>query len=254
MSGFLTKWRFFLLLHSTLGNPMRIAQTVRVLVCTNDQPWDTTVYASMLQALPAQVYWEISALQKWEDRQASILGKCLLYYGLSSLYERPSLIQTLKRDEYQRPFISGNIEFNITHTQGIVACALQQGGRLGLDIEVVTPLNIEEHAMVFTDQERLSILNNPNSLQEFFNLWTRKEAAIKADGRGFSLNPLSVDVRFPSVQIEHSHFNFHTIELPEPFIGHLATTHVGSIELKWVDFEVLFQAVVSSTRYLNPQT
>jgi 4'-phosphopantetheinyl transferase len=75
------------------------------------------------------------------------------------------------------------IDFNISHTKGAVACAIARGYAIGVDIENVEftgdPLDIAE--VFFAPAEFALLL--------FLCLWTLKEAYVKASGQGFSLAP-----------------------------------------------------------------
>jgi 4'-phosphopantetheinyl transferase len=81
--------------------------------------------------------------------------------------------------------------FNLSHTQGLAICAFTHICELGIDIEYMrTNLDYEQiAAYVFSPQEQavLSRLTDQSQAHAFFNAWTRKEAYIKARGKGLSL-------------------------------------------------------------------
>ena len=68
---------------------------------------------------------------------------------------------------------------------------------LGVDIEVVRPVDTATLAAeVYTEGEQAQLASVPqtNRLRAFFNGWTRKEAFIKADGRGLAFPLREVEV------------------------------------------------------------
>jgi len=83
-----------------------------------------------------------------------------------------------------------NIFFNVSHSGGLVFFAFGTGCELGVDVERVRPIDdMEEIAgRYFCQREsrQLQVLTAEQRTEAFFRCWTRKEAYIKADGRGLS--------------------------------------------------------------------
>ena len=97
--------------------------------------------------------------------------------------------------EYGKPFalVDGrpaSISFNVSHSggHGLIACAPR--GRLGVDVEEISPRrhleSLIEAVMDPEEQAELNLLSGDAQLRQFFRLWTCKEALIKALGTGFS--------------------------------------------------------------------
>lgn len=95
---------------------------------------------------------------------------------------------------------SGQICFNLSHSQGLALYAVTRSIKIGADIEQIRPIpNIEEIATrFFSAQEsaQLQAVAAEEKLTAFFNCWTRKEAYIKAigDGLSFPLDRFSVSL------------------------------------------------------------
>lgn len=97
------------------------------------------------------------------------------------------------------------VEFNVSHSAGKVAIAFAVGRQVGLDVEAHDAESATEDvvALVFTEEERRQLAALPPELRlrGFFCGWTRKEAFMKATGRGFSLDlqtfSVSLDPRLP---------------------------------------------------------
>ena len=90
-----------------------------------------------------------------------------------------------------KPSISG-LSFNLSHSKDWVAFAFAENGQLGLDMEPYRnyPQAIDIASRFFSAEEA-SMLEGLDDDSErdrrFFDLWTRKEALIKATGKGLSL-------------------------------------------------------------------
>jgi 4'-phosphopantetheinyl transferase len=80
------------------------------------------------------------------------------------------------------------LTFNLSHTHGLVACAIAPGVDVGIDVERVDrPVDGEEiAARFFSPGERADLARCPpeGRARRFFELWTLKEAYIKAIGKG----------------------------------------------------------------------
>ena len=81
--------------------------------------------------------------------------------------------------------------FNLSHTEGIIACALVWGDDIGVDIENTKRREINPAvADRFFSPDEVRCLNDlPPSRKKrrFFEFWTLKEAYIKARGMGLSI-------------------------------------------------------------------
>ncbi len=81
--------------------------------------------------------------------------------------------------------------FNVSHSHGLALYAVTHGRRIGVDVERIrADFATEEIAeRFFSANEYARIKGLPSHLRSeaFFNCWTRKEAYVKAIGRGLSL-------------------------------------------------------------------
>ena len=104
--------------------------------------------------------------------------------------------------EHGRPALDPprDFDFNLSHTRGLVACAIGNG-LFGVDVENSTrPTNYAAVARtVFTENEQAQLAAHSQPRRFFFELWTIKEAYIKARGLGFSLPPRQFEVALAPV-------------------------------------------------------
>jgi 4'-phosphopantetheinyl transferase len=93
--------------------------------------------------------------------------------------------------EYGRPELRGStgLRFNLTHTQGLVACVIHDERDCGVDAEWRgrTPNLPALTKRCFVPAEAEGIDAQPDPLRRFFELWTLKESYIKARGMGMTL-------------------------------------------------------------------
>ncbi len=85
---------------------------------------------------------------------------------------------------------SPRLEFNVSHTAGLVAMAVVRGHRVGVDVEDARRVVREDIAGRFfapaevADLRGLPVAEQP---RVFFDYWTLKEAYIKARGMGLAI-------------------------------------------------------------------
>ena len=96
-----------------------------------------------------------------------------------------------------------NLNFNLSHTHSMIACAVGYQYDLGIDIESNVTLNDLEDMchLVLCDNERGNVLSAPPSQQEktFYRYWTLKEAYVKALGKGLTI-PLK-NIKYESTTV-----------------------------------------------------
>jgi 4'-phosphopantetheinyl transferase len=96
-------------------------------------------------------------------------------------------------NKYGKPFLvqeNQSFQFNISHSNDLAVIAVTSGREVGLDIEFVNE-NLDVLSTVqsvFSETEISAFKALPPNLRTgaFFRGWTRKEAYIKALGKGFS--------------------------------------------------------------------
>ena len=100
-----------------------------------------------------------------------------------------------------------DVEFNVTHSRGLVGIALCREVEIGVDIEAmdrqIETLEIAKGS--FSREEIAEIEGASDSEQRiltFYRIWTRKEAVLKAHGHGLikSLDGFSVSSRWEKEQ------------------------------------------------------
>ena len=97
-------------------------------------------------------------------------------------------------------FASAGIHFNLAHTADLALVAVTRIGMVGVDVESVRPVkNVDELvARFFSPRENDLFQKVPEDEKPaaFFNLWTRKEALLKATGEGITRSLSLVEVSF----------------------------------------------------------
>jgi 4'-phosphopantetheinyl transferase len=113
--------------------------------------------------------------------------RCLLGRYLN---RGPSRICFVYGDKGKPGVPDGNLEFNLTHSEGMAAVAFTADCQLGIDVEHIRSLDDMQQIAdrYFSPEEAAELMLLPANEREhgFFRCWTRKEAYIKAVGDGLS--------------------------------------------------------------------
>ena len=189
-----------------------------------DQKLDQPAFDYHLGRIPSVMQERIGKFRRWQDAHCSLFGKLLLIEGLKKYGIRQEILNEICYTDYNRPFLTGPIDFNISHSGKGVVCVITENGDIGVDIEEINPVELEYFTRQFTARELTVIRNAENSDHEFYRWWTKKEAIIKADGMGLSL-PLK-KIRFDNsgqAEINNRTWQMREISLPDQrYCCHLA--------------------------------
>jgi 4'-phosphopantetheinyl transferase len=136
---------------------------------------------SFLHRLPPHKADALARLGDSKQATASVLGLILLGQAAEQLNVVDFSYKKINFSPTQKPTCSNGIEFNITHSENIVACAVSLSTALGIDSETTDERNPRLLHHVFNDNELAQIKSGARSSLE---LWVKKEAVAKATGSG----------------------------------------------------------------------
>jgi 4'-phosphopantetheinyl transferase len=144
------------------------------------------------------------------DRQAYIAAHALTRTTLARRFDREPELWRFVAGAHGKPDIDDRaLQFNLSHTRGLVAVAVTQASEVGVDVERVDPKHlgpdVTERFFAPAECAYLRSLPPEGWTEAAYAFWTLKEAYIKAIGLGlacplnafhFVLDPLGV--RFSS--------------------------------------------------------
>jgi 4'-phosphopantetheinyl transferase len=130
------------------------------------------------------------------DRLHYTAAHALLRVMLSSFSGVPPTAWRFRAENRERPEIAPGLSplplrFSLSHTNGLVAAAVTLGETIGVDVEAVDRCvpDMAQVTRYFAAAERSLLDRCPTEqrLRAFFQIWTMKEAFVKATGLGLSL-------------------------------------------------------------------
>lgn len=120
----------------------------------------------------------------------------------------PSTQWKIEQNAYGKPeLVSGqaNLNFNISHTEGLSTLAIVENKSIGIDIEKINSTGIDILPLnMLSDQETetLQKLKGIEKYQYFLRIWTLKEAYSKAVGEGISLDFSTLDFTLTPISLK----------------------------------------------------
>ena len=191
-----------------------------VLLCRTEVPSLSPSAITRLNAKLSSAEQDRAARFVFEkDRNVFIVAHALLRHALGRILGA-SVIR-FRANAHGKPELDlafeHDIHFNLSHTSGMVVCAICRGHPIGVDVEAMDrSVDIETLAgQYFAAPEHEMIVAAPlqQRMEIFFRLWTLKEAMAKAVGTGlavslkefaFTLDPLTLKMEpaWPDAALE----------------------------------------------------
>jgi len=164
---------------------------------------DKLLLAEYKNLLPEEELEKLRRFRFVTHKRRYLVGRALIRTILSRCTGLVPKDLVFSREEHGRPYLlhSGKSpppQFSISYTDGLVGVALTLESRVGIDVEntrrEIDCLAIAESYFSPDEHKELTLLSEPQLKERFFELWTLKEAYVKAHGSGLHI-PLD-EVRF----------------------------------------------------------
>ena len=131
-----------------------------------------------------------------------------------------------------KPALAAQLElpFNLSHAGGWALVAVGERAPVGVDVERPRE-RLESERLAerfFTEREARFVAERPAA---FLELWTRKEALVKAVGAGLSVPLDAFEATADAVAYGGRTWSLATVAVPDPYVGAVA---VGAAEAELV--------------------
>jgi 4'-phosphopantetheinyl transferase len=131
-----------------------------------------------------------------QDRVQRLVGVALVRTTLSRYAAAAPADWVFERSPRGRPELApgpqgAGLRFNLSHAEGLAACAVALGRDVGVDVEHSARrgdvLAIAERYFATGEADALRALPEPSRRRRFFEHWTLRECYVKARGVGMAL-------------------------------------------------------------------
>ena len=216
---------------------MHSEKTVHILYTKISSELPEQLYKKYLDFLPEDLQNKNLRYRKWQDGTAHLLGKILLIKGFQQLGYDDVELGDLSYNQYGRPQLYDNIDFNISHSGEYIICAIGQDLKLGVDIEQIKPVDFNDFRDLMTSEQWHIIENSEEPFKTFFTFWTIKESIIKADSRGLSIPLKEIYINDNTAFYEKTWY-LKELSLDQAYCAHLAIdVETYYLNLQYYDIE-----------------
>ncbi len=158
---------------------------ITILYFKIENIWRDEILKQQLYTLPEKMQKNILVYKSKKDQQVRICAKLMLYQLMTDFGLTPEYgLNDIKYDIFNKPFLNKKFYFSIAHSEDLVVCTASSKKSIGIDVEKIKPIDVVLLKDSFTKDEWLFLEEKKYDLDFFYYLWTRKEAVLKAIGKG----------------------------------------------------------------------
>ncbi len=158
-------------------------------------PTSHASYAAVAKPLLDEVEQRrAAAFSHWPSQFEFVVGRAFLRWTLGRYLSVEPASLHFQPNQYGRPELIGGskLQFNLSHSGGLIALAIAYGHEVGLDVEHsrAHPLDAEVAEEHFAPSEFADYASQSTPAARhtrFLEYWTLKEAYLKARGTGLAL-------------------------------------------------------------------
>lgn len=183
------------------------------------------------------------------DSRRYIISRGSLRKVLSFYLEEDPQTLRFHRTVYGKPFLAAplkgrSIQFNISHSGDAALIAVADDRRVGVDIERVREIALDRMEAIienFFSHSELLFLNSSTGnerVKNFFTLWTRKEAVIKAQGKGIAAVKIMFKSKDTIETFEGANVQWFLKDL-KPFTGYAGAVCVEGKRPDWSYWDLI---------------
>jgi len=156
---------------------------------------DAALWERYLDLLPPDEIERINRFAREPDRRRGLMGCALTRAALAHHTGVEPAALRFTRDRLGKPELvdpaQTRLSVNISHTGELVLCGVSLAGSVGVDVErhdrTLDDLALARRFFAPEEAATLEAVPAAGRRRSFFELWTLKEAYVKACGRGLSM-------------------------------------------------------------------
>jgi len=197
-------------------------------ICDKDKSFFLSeLYSSERKALPKQ---------RGKGFELSLIGKILAKRIVSNATLTPAKKVLIGKTKLGKPIIKKpcnmNLDISISHSGSYLAVGICDSGKIGVDIEFLKDIDFRIFGNCLSVSEERYINSGKEitqRLEKFYEIWTRKEACLKALGMGLQ-KPLPITQFYPGLikpraEVVHNSQQYYLSTLKEDkFVLSVCTT------------------------------
>ncbi len=194
---------------------------------------------ALFAQLPAPVTEPVNRYRNPADRKGRIISKLLLETLVRKYVPHQGFSwDRYRKDALSKPYLEGMpLSFSTSHNDAVSIVCLTSGKSCGIDSELLRPVNPELYHDFLHPGEKEFIASRTDQATSFYNIWTRKEAVLKASGMGIHCELNAVDAHQDMVWVQNRSYSTIPLFLSDDTVAHLAAPEaVSTLHLEEIRF------------------
>lgn len=206
---------------------------ITILYSKQDKIWTEEVFKQHFFLLPKMEQQKIELYKDKKEQQLRICGKLMLKQILYDFKLAPEYdLSDIKHTIFNKPFFYETFFFSIAHSENFVICAASVENNIGIDVEKIKPIDVLLLKDSFTTEEWQMMEQKKFAVDYFYYLWTRKEAVLKAIGKGVYEEMGNIAVLKEEIIYEKQPYYFSDIPIDTSYKITLASDKQDAFEVK----------------------
>ncbi|MBI3550172.1 MAG: 4'-phosphopantetheinyl transferase superfamily protein [Elusimicrobia bacterium] len=175
-----------------ITTPSRSASDLRPIVAGEVHLWGLRIARKRAGVAPDLLPAERAHAARFrspDDRDRFVQCRSALRRLLAGYLGRAPSGIDLELSRFGKPFLAGSpLRFNVSHSGAIALLAFARDADVGVDIERVREMPDAQDIVdkYFSQADKAAFRRSACDTRAFFEIWTRKEARLKAEGVGLS--------------------------------------------------------------------
>jgi 4'-phosphopantetheinyl transferase len=188
---------------------------------------DSEQLMTWISELPEVKQRQIKKLRQPRDQILSLAGLQLLKRSIPDFSLKPFSLADIQFPDKSKPMIPGDIDFNISHSGDMVCCVVSNEVKVGIDIELHRPVYGATMKKFLALNKKAA---DENEIKEFFSIWTKKEAIIKAANYGSIYNMDNIILNQAGGYYQDHFWPCYTVDIISAADDNAYTCHVACSE------------------------
>ena len=186
----------------------------------------------LLPWLPASRQTALQKIRHVQTKVTSGTGLLLLRLGMHKLGINDFGLSEIIYSGTSKPYCPNRYDFNISHSDYLVVCAISDNAIIGIDTEKVRHIKHEKFNNLLALSSAETAVTN---IKDFFDIWTKKEAVIKADGTTSAWDRRKVKISDTKALFKERQWHLNAIELADGYTTNIASSSIISeIDIKLI--------------------
>ena len=210
----------------------------KIFYAKSQEQISVSKYEQYLSQIPENMKARVTRYLHWQDSQISLFSRLLLIEGIKSFGMNENILRELQFEKYRRPFLNNEIDFNISHSNEWAVCVISDSGRVGIDIEQIKQVPLDDFKDSLTFDEIKAMDLSVDKYKFFYHIWSKKEAASKADGKGLIQPFNEIELKDDTASFDGKVWHITPLEIDSNYASYVATDTIqnGSWQIKQIHF------------------